>query len=105
MKSPSDWPDRLAPLARYRELNREERHIAVTLYSLMLADRLGFRALLEEACGVPCTPGEEEQARVWFEFAFLRDWRHALESGEQKRAAPRFSSRPVKSLREAVMAF
>ena len=90
MKNPSDWSGGLAPLAHYRELNREERHIAATLYSLMLTDRPGLRTLLEEACGVPCTPGEAEQARVWFEFTFLRDWWHALESEEQKRAALRF---------------
>jgi len=90
VKYPTDWPGGLAPLAHYRELNREERHIAATLYSLMLNDRPGLRALLEEACGVPCTPVEAEQARVWFEFTFLRDWWHALESEEQKRAALRF---------------
>jgi len=89
VNNPTDWSGGLAPLAHYRELNREERHIAATLYSLMLSDRPGLRTLLEEACGVPCTPGEAEQARVWFEFTFLRDWWHALESEEQKRAALR----------------
>lgn len=38
---------------------------------------------------MPCTPGEAEQARVRFEFTFLRDWWHALGSEEQKRAALR----------------
>jgi len=83
----TDWSGGLAPLDRYRELNREERHIAATLYSLMLTDRRGLRVLLEEACGVPCAPGEADLARVWFEFAFLRDWWHALRSEQQKRAA------------------
>jgi hypothetical protein len=40
--NPTDWPGGLAPLARFRELNREERHIAATLYSLMLTDRPGI---------------------------------------------------------------
>ena len=47
--NPPDGSGGLAPLPRYRELNREERHIAATLYSLMLTDRPGLRTLLEEA--------------------------------------------------------
>ena len=89
MKNPTGWPGGLAPLELYREVNREERHIAATLYSLMLSDRPGLQTLLEEACGVACTQGEAEQARVWFEFTFLRDWWHALGREEQRAAALR----------------
>jgi len=89
MKRPTDWLGGAAPLNEYRCLNREERHITATLYSLMLTDRVGLRVLLEEVCGVPCAHGEAEEAAVWFEFTFLRDWWKALEGEEHKRSALR----------------
>jgi len=87
MKRPTDWLGGAAPLNEYRCLNREERHITATLYSLMLTDRVGLRVLLEEVCGVPCAHGEAVEAAVWFEFTFSRDWWKALEGEEHKRSA------------------
>jgi hypothetical protein len=69
-----NWIGGRAPIEKYRSWNREERHMAATLYAMMLTDKAGLHRLLADVCQLPCTREAADAARIWFEFAFLRDW-------------------------------
>jgi len=76
----SGWPAvGAAELEAHVERNREERHVAALLFALMVGSRSGLTRLMEQ-CGVEDAGRKSENARLFYEYTFLRDWWHGLDN-------------------------